>query len=202
MNANVIAMIAAAFAAFAAMVSAYMAYQSWRFNKELSKPAISLVDVKVEGYRVDKDELEIKFLFIFKNAGKEPLKITELSWGYFDFRKNEFEKIGKARSIINVIHSEAIFNHPINIKLAGMAPKIPDKDIGKYLQINFEELFGKFAMIFKLKYKGTLSFSSKGAKDLFFVGYKGRGSIYQITDREYKKMEAKLSEDFKIENNQ
>ncbi|MBC2705264.1 hypothetical protein [Desulfobacula sp.] len=202
MSVNVIAMIAAAFAAFAAMISAYMAYQSWCFNKELSKPAISLIEVKVEGSRVVKDELEIKFLFIFKNVGKEPLKITELSWGFFDFKKNKFDKLGKSRAIINIIHSEAIFNHPVNVKLAGMDPTIIDKDIGKYLEINYEKLFGRFAIIFKLKYKGTLNFSSKEAKDLFFVGYKGRGSIYQIADREYKKMESKLSEDFKVENNQ
>ncbi len=164
-------------AAFAAMISAYMAHQSWYYSKELSKPAVSLLDVKVEGSRVDKDKLDIKFLFIFKNVGKE-------------------------KAIINVIHSEAIFNHPVNFKVIDIDHKIPDKLIGEYLQTIFEKQLGKFAIIFKLKYKGTLVFSAKELQELYFIGYKGRGAVYQITDNEYKEMEAKLPEDFKIENNE
>ncbi len=190
---NTIAIIAV----IAALVSAFFAGISWWYNKERIKSAVALEEVKVEHKRVDSDKIDVKFLFIFKNVGEEPLKITGLSWGYFDFKKKIFGKPFKERALVNAIHSEGIFNHPAIFTISGIDPQITDKFIGEYFQAKFEEIWGKFAIVFKLKYKGVWFFS-KEKTIKYFIGYKGRGSIYHIREDEYKEMESKLPEEFKF----
>lgn len=180
-------------ATIAALVSSLMAFFSWWYNRELTKPAISLVEVKVNGDRIDKDKLNITFLFFFKNVGKETLKINELSLAHIDFKNKIFEHVSK-KPILNPIHTESIFNYSTSF-IINIDPKISNESIGEILP----KIIGKHAIILKLRYKGTSIFSWKESKMKYFLGYEGYGAVYQLTEEEYREIEEKLPQDFKIE---
>jgi len=175
----------------AALVSSLMAFISWWYNRELSKAAVSLVEVKVYGKRVDKDKLSINFLFLFKNIGQETLKISELRLGHIDFKKKIFEQVGK-KPILNPIHTESVFNYSISFMI-NIDPQIPNEKIGDILPT----IVGKHAIILKLKYKGASIFSRKETVVKYFLGYEGYGAIYQLTEDEYREIEGELPEDFR-----
>jgi len=99
MNETVIATIAP-------LVSSIMAFISWWYGRELSKAAISMVDVKVSGQRVAEDKLGVDFLFLFKNVGKETLRIRELRLGYIEFNRKVFEIVGR-KPIFNPIQDSS-----------------------------------------------------------------------------------------------
>lgn len=179
----------------AALVSSLMAFVSWWYNRELSKSAVSLVEVKVDGKRVDKDKLSINFLFLFKNVGKETLKISELRLGHIDFKRKIFEHVGK-KPILNPIHTESVFNYPASF-IINIDPQIPNERIGDILPT----IAGKHAIILKLKYKGTSIFSRKETEMKYFLGYEGYGAVYQLTEDEYREIEGELPQDFKVEKN-
>lgn len=177
----------------AALISSLMAFTSWRYNRELSKAAISLVEVKVDGKRVDKDKLSINFLFLLKNVGKESLKISELRLGHIDFKRKIFEQVGN-KQILNPIHSESVFNYPISF-LIHIDPQIPNEKIGDILPT----IAGKHAIILKLKYKGSSIFSREETSEKYFLGYIGYGAVYQLSEDEYKEIENELPQDFRVE---
>ncbi len=177
----------------ATLVSAIVAYKSCRYNRELTKAAVSLVKVEVDGKRVDKDKLSINFLFIFKNVGKETLKINELRLGHIDFKRKIFEQIGK-KPILNPIHTESIFNYNTSF-IINIDPQIPNEKIGDILP----RIVGKHALILELKYKGTSDFSKKEIPIKYFLGYKGYGAVYQLTKDEYREIEGELPQEFKID---
>ncbi|MEW6675545.1 MAG: hypothetical protein AB1348_06040 [Nitrospirota bacterium] len=139
----------------AALVSSIMALISWWYNRELSRASVSLVEVKVDGKRVRKDKLSVNFLFIFRNVGKETLKISQLHLGHVDFKRKIFEKVGK-EPILNPIHTESIFNYSTSF-IIDIDPQIPNEALGNVLPT----IVGKHAIILKLKYKGTSVFSRK-----------------------------------------
>jgi hypothetical protein len=176
----------------AALVSSFMAFISWWYNKELSKAAVSLVDVKVYGEKVDKDKLRINFLFLFKNVGKETLKITELRLAHFDFQIKNLT-LGDKKRILNPIHAESIFNYPFSFTIL-IDPQIPDEKIGDILP----QIVGKHAIILKLKHKGCSIFSRKETTIRYFLGYEGYGAVYQLTEDEYKEIEEKLPQEFRV----
>ena len=147
--------IIAIIATSAALVSSLMSFVSWWYNRELSKSAVSLVEVKVNGKKVDKDKLSIHFLFLFKNVGKETLKISELCLGHMDFKRKIFEQVGK-KPILNPIHTESVFNYSTSF-IINIDPEIPNERIGDILPT----IVGKHAIIIELKYKGTSIFSRK-----------------------------------------
>jgi hypothetical protein len=163
-------------ATIAALVSSIMAFISWWYNKELSKAVVSLLDVKINGKREDKDKLVINFLFIFKNVGKETLKINEVCVGHIGFDGKKFEYVGE-KSILNPIHPESIFNYSISFTV-NIDLNIPDEKIIEILPT----IIGKRAIILKLKYKGILIFSKKETEVKYFLGYMGYGSVYQLTE--------------------
>lgn len=177
----------------AALVSALMAFISWWYNRELSKASVSLVEVKVDGKRVDKDKLSINFLFLFKNVGKETLKISELRLGHIDFKKKIFEQVGK-KPILNPIHPESVFNYSTSF-IMNVDPQIPNERIGDILPT----IAGKHAIILKLKYKGSSIFSRKETTVKYFLGYEGYGAVYQLTEDEYREIEGVLPQEFKVE---
>jgi len=177
----------------AALVSSIMAFMSWWYNRELSKAAVSLVKVEVDGKRVDKDKLSINFLFIFKNVGKETLKINELRLGHVDFKRKIFEQVGK-KPILNPIHTESIFNYNTSF-IINIDPQIPNEKIGDILP----RIVGKHALILKLKYKGTSVFSRKEIPLKYFLGYEGYGAVYQLTEDEYREIEGELPQEFKVD---
>jgi len=175
----------------AALVSSIMAFISWWYNRELSKAAVSLVEVKIDGKRVDKDKLSINFLFLFKNVGKETLKITELRLGHIDFKKKIFEQVGK-KPILNPIHPESVFNYSISF-IMNVDPQIPNERIGDILPT----IAGKHAIILKLKYKGSSIFSRQETTVKYFLGYEGYGAVYQLTEDEYREIKGNLPQEFK-----
>jgi len=183
---NTIAIIATA----AALVSSIMAFISWWYNRELSKAAVSLVEVKVDGKRVDKDKLSINFLFILRNVGRETLKISELRLVHVDFKKKIFEQVGK-KPILNPIHTGSIFNYNISL-IVNIEPEIPNEIIGDILP----RIVGKHALILRLKYKGTSIFSRKEVTIKYFLGYEGYGAVYQLTEDEYREIKRKLPQEF------
>lgn len=180
-------------AVLAALVSAIMAFFSWYYNRELSKAAISLVEVKVDGKRIDKDKLTINFLFLFKSVGQETLKISELRLGHVDFKRKIFEQVG-GKPILNPIHTQSIFNYSISFQI-NIDPQIPNERIGDILPT----IVGKHALILKLRYKGTSIFSMKEIPIKYFLGYKGYGAVYQLTEDEYREIEGELPQDFRID---
>lgn len=180
-------------AVIAALVSAIAASISWWYNRELSKAAISLVDVKVEGKRVVKNKLSINFLFLFKNVGKETLRINELQLGHVDFKRRIFEQVGK-KAILNPIHTESVFNYSGSFMIH-IDPQIPDQALRNTLP----KIVGKHALILKLKYKGISFFSRKEISMKYFLGYEGYGAVYQLTEEEYREIEGELPSDFKID---
>ena len=177
----------------AALISSLMAFTSWWYNRELSKAAVSLVEVKVDGKRVDKDKLSINFLFLFKNVGKEMLKISELRLGHIDFKRKIFEQVDK-KPILNPIHTESVFNYSISF-IINIDPQIPNERIGDILPT----IAGKHAIILKLKYKGSSIFSRKETTVKYFLGYEGHGAVYQLTEDEYREIEDELPQDFRVE---
>ena len=186
-------MTIAIIATTAALVSSLTAFISWWYNRELSKAAVSLVEVKVDGKRVNKDKLSINFLFLFKNVGKETLKISELRLGHMDFKRKIFEQVGK-KPILNPIHTESVFNYSISF-IINIDPQIPNERIGDILPT----IAGKHAIILKLKYKGVSIFSRKETSMKYFLGYEGYGAVYQLTEDEYREIEGKLPQDFRVE---
>jgi hypothetical protein len=84
-------------ATVAALVSALTVLISWWYNRQLSRAAVSLIKIKVNGKRVDKDKVSINFLFLFKNTGKETLKIRGLCLGHVDFKRKIFKQVAKHR---------------------------------------------------------------------------------------------------------
>jgi hypothetical protein len=171
-----------------------MAFTSWWYNRELSKATLSLMEVRVDGKRADKDKLSIDFQFLFKNVGKETLKISELRLGHIDFKRKIFEQVGK-KPILNPIHTESIFNYSISF-IINIDPQIPTERIGYILPT----IAGKHAIILKLKYKGSSIFSRKETSVKYFLGYEGRGEAYLLTEDEYKEIEDALPQDFRVEN--
>ena len=186
-----IATSAAVISSIAALFSFFMAFISWWYNRELSKAAVSLVEVKVYGEKVDKDKLRINFLFLFKNVGKETLKITELRLAHFDFKIKNLT-LGDKKRILNPIHAESIFNYPFSFTIL-IDPQISDEKIGNILP----KIVGKHAIILKLKYKGCSIFSRKETIR-YFLGYEGYGAVYQLTEDEYKEIEEKLPQEFRV----
>jgi len=180
-------------ATIAALVSSLMAFISWWYNRELSKAAVSLVEVKVDGKKSDKDKLSINFLFLFKNVGKETLKISELRLAHIDFKGKIFEQVGK-KPILNPIHTESIFNYSVSF-IINIDPQIPDERIGDILPT----IVGKQAIILKLKYKGSSIFSRKETSVKYFLGYEGYGAVYQLTEDEYREIEGELPQEFRVE---
>jgi len=187
-----VAVIAALISAFFAFLSWRCASLTWEYNRELSRPAISLVDVKVNGERVGKDKLKINFLFLFKNVGKETLRINELLIGHVDFQNSIFERLDK-KVILNPIHPEAIFNYGISF-LININPEITNEEVGRILPSRI----GKHAIILTLKYKGTSVFSKKEIIEKYFLGYQGFGAVYQLEEQEYKGIEQILPKEFRI----
>lgn len=177
----------------AALVSSLTAFISWWYNRELSMAAVSLVDIKVDGKRVDKDKLSIQFLFLLKNVGKETLKIGELRLGHIDFKRKIFEQVGK-KPILNPIHTESVFNYSVSF-IINIDPQIPNERIGDILPT----IAGKHAIVLKLKYKGSSIFSRKEIPVKYFLGYEGHGAVYQLTEDEYKEIEGELPQDFRVE---
>ncbi len=177
----------------AALVSSLMALISWWYNRVLSRAAISLVEVKVDGKRVDKDKLSINFLFFLKNVGKETLKISELRLGHIDFKRKIFEQVGK-KPILNPIHTESVFNYSVSF-IINIDPQIPNERIGYILPT----ITVKHGIILKLKYKGSSIFSMKEIPVKYFLGYEGYGAVYQLTEEEYKEIEGELPQDFKVD---
>jgi len=180
-------------AVIAILVSFSMASASWWYNRELSRAAISLVEVKVDAKRSDKDKLKISFLFIFENTGRETLKITELDLGHADFKRPIFEQVGKT-PILNPIHGGAIFNHSLSFGMP-IAPEIPDEAIGDILP----KIIGKHAIILRLKFKGSSIFSRKEIVEKYYLGYEGFGAVYQLTMDEYEKIETVLPQEFQVD---
>lgn len=177
----------------AALVSSLTAFISWWYNRELSKAAISLVEVKVDGKRVDKDKVSINFFFLFKNVGKETLRISELRLGHIDFKRKIFEQVGK-KPILNPIHTESVFNYSISF-IINIDPQTPNERIGDILPT----IAGKHAIILKLKFKGSSIFSRKETPVKYFLGYEGYGAVYQLTEDEYREIEGELPQDFRVE---
>lgn len=187
---TVIAVSAAALSALAAGISAYMAYKSWDFNKELSQAKISLVDVKVDGRRIQPNQVELRFLFIFKNVGKEPLTIDERTWAHFDFKSSTFTHAGNTHGLVNAIHPEAEFNHPAILNLNDIDGNLTDAQIEALLP----EWIGHHAIIFRIKFTGSIS----GKNEIkYFLGYRGKSAVYQLADQEYIEMEPYLPDGFK-----
>jgi hypothetical protein len=178
-------------ATVAALVSSLMAVISWWYSRELSKAAISLVEVKVYGDRVDKDKLRINFVFIFKNVGRETLTIKELRLGHIEFKSKIFQQVGK-KPILNPIHTESVFNYSIPFTV-DIEPQIPNEKIGDILPT----IAGKHAIILMLKYRGRSIFSRKETAVKYFLGYEGHGAVYQLTEDEYREIEAALPQDFR-----
>jgi hypothetical protein len=183
----------AVIATIAALVSSVMAFTSWWYNRELSKAAVSLVEVKVYGKRIDQHKLSINFLFLFKNVGKETLRISELQLGHIDFKRKIFEQVGK-KPILNPIYTESIFNYPVSF-IINIDPQIPDERIGDILPT----IVGKHAIILKLKYKGSSIFSIKETLVKYFLGYEGYGAVYQLSEDEYREIEGEIPQEFRIE---
>lgn len=176
----------------AALWSAVMAFLSWYYNRELSKAAIALMEVKVDGKRLSKDKLSINFLFIFKNAGKEAAKISELRLGHVNVKAKIFEQVGK-KPILNPIHADSMFNYSNSFSIS-IDPQIPDDKVGEVLP----NIVGSHAMIIFLKYKGKSIFSKEQVQK-FFIGYEGKGAVYQLTEDEYKMIEGTLPQEFKVD---
>ncbi|MCK4345990.1 MAG: hypothetical protein KAX05_11955 [Bacteroidales bacterium] len=188
---STLAIIATVLATLAACISAFMAYKTGEYSKELSQAAISLLDVKVEGRRIDPSKVRLRFLFIFKNVGKEPLRVTERTWAHFDFKSKKFTHAGNTRGLVNTIHPEAVFNHPAILYLEEIDPQLTDSMIEALLP----EWIGRHAIIFRIKFKGNLS----GINEIkYFLGYKGKSTMYQLSDKEYQEIERFLPDDFKL----
>lgn len=188
MENTIIAVIATA----SALISSLMALISWWYNRELSRATISLMEVKVEGKRVDKDKLSINFSFFFKNVSRETLRISELRFGHYDFRGKIFEQIGQ-KSILNPIHAESVFNYQISFTI-NIDPQIPTEKIGEILPA----ILGKHAIILRLKYRGTSVFSRKEISLKYFLGYEGYGQPYYLTRDEYREIEKELPQEFRL----
>ena len=164
---------------------------SWDFNRDISQASISLLNVKVEGKRVEADKVKLRFLFIFKNVGKEPLRVLERTWAHFDYKTEKFTHAGNTHGLVNTIHPEAVFNHPAILYLNNINSNLTDIQIEALLT----EWIGRHAIIFRLKFTGTNS----GKKEIkYFLGYKGKSVMYQLSDYEYKEMEPFLPEGFRL----
>jgi len=185
-------MIIAIIATAAALVSATMAFFSWFYNKELSKAKISLIDVKVEGKREDVDKLKINLIFIFKNIGKETLKINELTLAHVEYKNKKFEQF-KKKTILNPIHPESVFNYS-TFFIIKINPNLPNEQIGQILP----QITGKHVIIIRLRYKSITLFSMKEILIKYFLGYEGYGIVYQLNEDEYNEIREILPEEFKI----
>lgn len=187
----IIAMSAAVLSALAAAISARMAYKSWDYNKELNRANISLLNVKLEGRRTAPNQVELQFLFIFKNVGKETLTIDERTWAHFNFKNNTFTHAGNTHGLVNAIHPEAEFNHPAILYLNDIDSNLTDAQIDALLP----EWIGRHAIIFRIKFAGGIS----GKNEIkYFLGYKGKSAVYQLADQEYIEMEPYLPDGFKL----
>ena len=184
-------MNAATIATIAALISSIMALISWRYNRELTKAAISMIDVKINGERPERNRLKINFLFLFKNVGKETLRIRELSLGHVDFGSKVFEIVSK-KLILNPIHSEAIFNYATSFLLE-IDPTISNETIGNVLP----RVIGKHALILKLTYNGTSIFSKRINEVKYYLIYEGYGAVSQMSEEEYKEIETVLPNEFR-----
>jgi len=67
-------------------------------------------------------------------------------------------------------------------------------DIGNLTGRKRPEWVGHHAIIFRIKFTGSIS----GKNEIkYFLGYKGKSAVYQLTDQEYNEMERYLPDDFK-----
>jgi hypothetical protein len=72
-------------------------------------------------------------------------------------------------------------------------PNISDEDLPDLLP----NLVEKHALVIRLAYKGDSLFSRREKCEKYFLGYEGRGAVYQLTMEEYEDMEAELPTKFK-----
>jgi hypothetical protein len=178
-------------ASSAAFISAVMALISWWYNRELSKGTVGLTEVKVTGSRDSADSVKIDFLYLFKNTGRETIRLTDLRLGHFDFNRRVFQQASK-KVVANKIHGGSIFNYNNSLEIS-LSPDVSDEEIPHLLP----RFAGKHALIIRLTYQGDSLFSRKEKCEKYFLGYEGRGGVYQLTMEEYEDMESGLPSEFK-----
>lgn len=180
-------------ATLAALVSSVTAYMSWRYNRELSLPAPSLTEVKVSANRLSRDKLDINFIFVFKNVGRETLKISEFRLAHFDDSDKKLNQVG-GDVILNPLHTEAVFSYLVKLTKT-IDPQVSDEAVQQLLP----GIVGKHFFILKMIYKGKSIFSKKEMTTRYFLEYKGGGAVHQISAESYRQIEQILPEDLKVE---
>lgn len=111
--------------------------------------------------------------------------------GHFDFSRKVFEQVGK-KLVVNRIHGDSIFNYNSSLSIT-IKSNISDEDFPDLLS----NLVEKHALVIRLAYKGDSLFSRREKCEKYFLGYEGRGAVYQLTMEEYEDMEAELPTEFK-----
>jgi hypothetical protein len=180
-------------AAGAAVISFVMAFVSWWYNREISRGRPALTEVKVTGHRPAPDKLQIKFLYLFTNRGRETLTVRNVRLLHFDFQNKTTKRVG--RSVVsNLLHPRSIFNYNSSM-LLDVNPDVSDEELERRLPA----LTGRHAFVVCVTYRTQSLFSWKEKTDKYFLGYEGRGAVYQLTQEEYDTMESHIPRDFRSE---
>ena len=189
-NAAVVALLAALLSAGAAVISSAMAFKSWTYTRRMTRANVSLLEVKVEGKRVSSRKVDFQLLFILKNIGQVSLEVIELETAYFEFGSKQFVLLTEGHSIVNRIHSEAVFNHPVKFSLDNIDPNLSNEQVATTMP----QWVGRVAFILALTFRGE---GEKQQSVRYYIGYKGLG-VYQIARTEYEEMEPYLPEALKL----
>ncbi|MBE9503656.1 MAG: hypothetical protein IME96_05725 [Proteobacteria bacterium] len=185
-----IAIIISILSVIVAFVSVAISWKSYDYAVSIEKAGVSLIDVNVTIKRDAPDKLSLRLLAILKNIGKESLKIKEIKTGYYDFNKEIFDILTENHSLLNTIHSEAVFNHPFSFFVQDIDSKLSDSEV----EASLTDWIGEIALILVVKYEGKLS---GDGVDKYYLGYKGLSKTHQLSEKEYLEMEPKITSDFR-----
>jgi|Deesub1362B_J571_1020462.scaffolds.fasta_scaffold06994_3 hypothetical protein len=94
--------------------------------------------------------------------------------------------------MVNLVQPGSIFNYSVSF-LVNIDPRISNEEITE----KGAEIIGRHVLILVLQYRGTSIFTRKTKTDKYFLGYEGRGAVYQLIAEEYEKIADKLPDEFK-----
>jgi len=186
-------LVIAILATSAALISALMAFLSWRYNREIFRPAPALYDVSNAVVVKDPNNLDVNFKFTIKNVGKERFTITDINVFRVDFQREIYQRVGQS-PVLNPIHSDCIFNYEMKLFFTDEGKEGRFAGDEKELAQKLPGLIGKQALILRVVYEG----SGKPPPMKYFLRY-SYPVVSLLTKEEYLEIEKYLPYEFKVD---
>lgn len=173
------------------------ANRAHNFNIKMNEPSASLIEVSVNKYKSSEKLIDIDFHLIMKNVGGQTMKISDLSYGFYDNKKNKFEIASKDKSIVNPIHKDGVFYQLIKFHIMIDDASLPQEEVNNYVSNYFSKDNHKIVIVYKIKYRGVELESSKEKEEIYYLGFNGKQEVSQIYNTEYKEIVNELPLDFR-----